>query len=193
LLTDDAQPAGALPLPTGRAEPGTPTEVDRLVNATGTVALAGRQHPVGYHLTGRRVTVRLDGSLLQLIADGVLLRSLPNPLTPAEQARLRDARPAGPPPSTSPEPLRVERRVSSRGTLAVAGQRIHIGMIHAGLTVTVESADHTFRVQHGDELIAEVARTTTKAIARFKARKPERPLRRQLSDLSIAPQPQRLP
>ena len=48
-------------------------------------------------------------------------------------------------------------------------------MIHAGRTVTVESADHTLRVYDGDELLTEAARTTTLPIARFKVRKPEPP------------------
>ena len=48
-------------------------------------------------------------------------------------------------------------------------------MVHAGRTVTIESADHTFRVYDGDELLTEAARTTTKPIARFKVRKPEPP------------------
>lgn len=61
--------------------------------------------------------------------------------------------------------------------LTVAGQRIHVGKVHAGLTVVVESADHTFRVYNGDRVLAEVARTTTKDIARFKVRKPELPRR----------------
>jgi transposase InsO family protein len=173
LLAEGARPAGPPPIPAGRS--GDPIEVDRLVNGTGLIGLAGRQHPIGYHFAGRRLTVRLDGNLLQLVSDGVLLRSLPNPLTPAEQARIRDARPAGPPPQAAPEPVRVERRVSCRGALVVAGQRIHVGMTHAGRTLTVESADHTFRVYDGDELVAEVARITTKQIARFKVRKPEPP------------------
>jgi hypothetical protein len=119
--------------------------------------------------------VRLDRGLLQLIDNGVLLRSLPNPLTPAEMARIRDARPAGPPPQPAPESQQVQRRVSCRGALTVAGQRIHVGIVHAGRTLTVETADHTFRVHDGDELLAEVARTTTKPITRFKVRKPEPP------------------
>jgi hypothetical protein len=173
LLADGARPAGPPPIPAGK--PGDPIEVDRLVNGTGLLGLAGRQHPIGYHSAGRRLTVRLGHGLLQLVSDGVLLRSLPNPLTPAEQARIRDARPAGPPPQPAPEPVRVERRVSCRGALVVAGQRIHVGMTHAGRTLTVESTDHTFRVYNGDELVAEAARTTTKQIARFKVRKPEPP------------------
>lgn len=57
----------------------------------------------------------------------------------------------------------------------VAGQRIHVGMTHAGRTLDVESADHTFRIYDGDELLTEAARTTGKSIARFKVRKPEPP------------------
>jgi hypothetical protein len=146
--------------------------------------LAGRQHPVGYHFAGRRVTVRLDRGLLQLVADGTLLRSLPNPLTPAEQARLRDARPAGPPPLPAADPVRVQRRVSCRGALVVARQRIHVGIRHAGQTLDVEEADTTWRVYDSGQLLAEVPRTTVKAIARFKVRKPEPPRR---SPLPAAP------
>ncbi|WP_245666118.1 IS481 family transposase [Micromonospora sediminicola] len=175
ILADDGQPAGPPPITTGTIQAGAPIEVERLVNATGLIGLAGRQHPVGYHFAGRRVTVRLDRGLMQITADGVLLRSLPNPLTPAEVARIRDARPAGPPPTPAPEPLRVERRVSCRGSLVIAGQRIHVGIAHAGTTLTVEAADTTFRVHDGDQLLSEVPRTTTKPIARFKVRKPEPP------------------
>jgi hypothetical protein len=150
--------------------------VDRLVNATGLIGLAGRQHPVGVQYAGRRVTVRLDRGLLQLVDQaGVLLRSLPNPLSPAELARLRDARPAGPPPIPAADPIRVQRRVSCRGALAIAGQRVHVGIGHAGRTLTVEAAEHTWRVYDDDDLIAEAARTTTKPIARFKVHKPEPP------------------
>ncbi|MEU1395610.1 IS481 family transposase [Micromonospora zamorensis] len=177
LLADDGQPAGPPPITTGAVQAGAPIEVERLVNATGLISLAGRQHPVGYHFAGRRVTVRLDRGLLQITADGVLLRSLPNPLTAAEIACIRDARPAGPPPTPASEPMRVERRVTCRGALVIAGQRIHVGNAHAGATLTVEAADTTFRVHDGDQLLLEVPRTTTKAIARFKVRKPEPPRR----------------
>ncbi|WP_446217932.1 hypothetical protein [Micromonospora sp. IBHARD004] len=120
----------------------------------------------------------LVARLADLLLTAVLLRSLPNPLTVAEVATIRDARPAGPPPTPDTEPLRVERRVSSRGALVIAGQRIHVGIRHAGATLTVEAADTTFRVHDGNQVLTEVARTTTKNIARFKARKPEPPTRR---------------
>ena len=175
LLADGGQPAGPAPVITGPGQIGGPIEVDRTVNGVGTVGLAGRNHPIGYHFAGRRVTVRLDHGLMQIVADDVLLRSLPNPLTPTQMTRLRDARPAGPPPRPAPEPPRVQRRVSSRGSIAVAHQRITVGIAHAGATFDVEAADTTIRVYNGDQLITEVPRTTTKPIARYKVRKPEGP------------------
>jgi hypothetical protein len=111
---------------------------------------------------------------MQIVADGILLRSLPNPLTARQMARLRDARTAGPPPQPAPEPIRVQRRVSSRGSIAAAHQRITVGINHAGVTLDVEAADSTFRVYDGDQLITEVPRTTTKPIARFKVANPSR-------------------
>jgi hypothetical protein len=40
-----------------------------------------------------------------------------------------------------------------------------------------EDADSSFRVYHGEQLLTEVARSTTRPIARFKVRKPEPPRR----------------
>ncbi len=151
---------------------GAAVEVERTVNASGLVSLGGRQYPVGSPFAGRRLTVRLEGALLHLSDGRTLLRTLPNPLTGEATARLRDAHPAGPAPQPATEPVQVQRRVSSRGWIAVAGQRIGVG--HAAATVTVEAADATFRITRAGQVIAEVARTTTKPIARFKVRKPQR-------------------
>jgi hypothetical protein len=100
--------------------------------------------PIGTPLAGRRVTLRFDGTLLQVIEDAILLRSLPFPLTAAELVRVRGSRPAGPAPQPAAELLRVERRVSCRGAIMVAKQRIHVGIQHAGKTVAVEVDDGTF-------------------------------------------------
>jgi hypothetical protein len=176
LLADGARPAGPPPTAPG---PVGPIEVDRLVNACGQVGLAGTQHPIGYHLAGRRVTVRLDRGVMQILDhQRSLLRSLPNPIAPADRRRIRDARPAGPAPVVLDAVVPVQRRVSSRGALMVAGQKIHIGNGHAGLTVTIQPTDTTLRIFDNDQLLAEVPRTTSKPIARFKARKPEPPRHR---------------
>jgi hypothetical protein len=42
----------------------------------------------------------------------------------------------------------------------------------------VEAADSTWRIYDDGSLVAEVARTTTKPIARFKVHKPEPPRQR---------------
>jgi hypothetical protein len=62
----------------------------------------------------------------------------------------------------------------------VAGQKIQVGIGHAGRTVTVEQADTSLRVYDAGQLLVEVIRTATKSIAPFKARKPEPPRRRRL-------------
>ena len=140
--------------------------VRRTNNATGLLALAGRQHPVGFHLAGHRVTVRIDHGVLRLLGPSrTVLRSLPNLLSSAQTARIRDARPAGPAPTPAVAGLRAERRVSSRGSVSIAGQKIQVGIGHAGRTHTIEEADTTFRVYAGDELLTEVLRTTASKIA----------------------------
>jgi hypothetical protein len=99
------------------------------VSANRLIALAGRQHPIGYHLAGRRIIARRGHGVLHILGtDRTLLRSRPNPLTADERHHLRDARPAGPPATFAVAPLRVERRVSSRGVLMVATQRIQVGI-----------------------------------------------------------------
>ena len=70
-----------------------------------------------------------------------------------------------------PQPsLTIQRRVSSRGGIQVARQRIQVGFSHAGKTVTIQLADTPLRVldQHG-ELITTVPRNGTGEISRFKA------------------------
>jgi hypothetical protein len=71
---------------------------------------------------------------------------------------------------TGPDPLpqsrlSIQRKVSSRGGIQVARQRIH-----AGQTVTIEPGDTTLRVigQHG-ELVTTIPRTGNGEITRFKA------------------------
>lgn len=69
--------------------------------------------------------------------------------------------------------------------MVIVGQRIHAGIAHAGVTLTVDGADTTFRIYEANQLVTEVARSTAKAIARFKARKPQPP--RPAADRVVAP------
>jgi len=57
--------------------------------------------------------------------------------------------------------ITVQRRVSSRGGLMVARQKIHAGMIHARQIATVICENTHFRVVIDGETAAMVPRTTT--------------------------------
>jgi hypothetical protein len=63
----------------------------------------------------------------------------------------------------------VQRRVSSRGGIMVATQKIQVGLIHAGKVVTVTAEDHAFRLAIDGKAIDVVPRTTTSEIHRYKA------------------------
>jgi len=93
--------------------------------------------------------------------DGILWRTLPCPILPGQRHKLQGVRLAGPDPLPQTR-LTIQRRVSSRGGIQVARQRIQVGMTHAGKTVTIELCDTTLRVidQHG-ELITTVPRNGT--------------------------------
>jgi hypothetical protein len=167
-----ARPAG--PPPAGAA-PGvlaatSCVEVQRLVNSVGIITLGNQVIQVGSPLAGQRARIRLDGQVMHVITqDGVLWRTLPCAVPPSQRHRLQGVRLAGPDPLPQPS-LTIQRKVSSRGGIQVAGQRIQAGMTHACQTVTIELGDTSLRVidQHG-ELIATVPRDGTGEISRYKA------------------------
>ena len=167
LAASGARPAGPSPLPAGD---GAVIEVDRTVNATGLVSLADQQVGVGSPLAGQRVTLRMEGPLMAVLGhDGTLLRTLACPIPAASRSRLRGARRARSLPPQPGGPITVQRRVSSRGGLMVARQKIHAGMIHAGKTATVICENNHFRVVIDGETAAVVPRTTTSEVHRYKA------------------------
>jgi hypothetical protein len=167
LAAHGARPAGPSPLPAGD---GAVIEVDRTVNATGGVSLAGQQIGVGLPLAGQRVTLRMEGPLMAVLGhDGGLLRTMACPIPADRRWRLRGARRARSLPPQPGGPITVQRRVSSRGGLMVARQKIHAGMIHAGKTATVICEDNHFRVVIDGETAAVVPRTTTSEVHRYKA------------------------
>ena len=167
LAAAGARPAGPSPLLAGTA---TAIEIERTVNATGLAGLAGAQVSVGYQLAGQRVTLRMDGTQMAVItSDGELARTIPCPVPAADRYRLRGARKAAPPPLPPSGPVTVQRRVSSRGGIMVATQKIQVGLIHAGKIVTVTADDHSFRLTVDGQAAGVVPRTTTREIHRYKA------------------------
>ena len=119
------------------------------VPPSGNLQIGGQQVWVGPALSGRGVTLWADAISLH-----VLLRG-------ARRARSLPPQPGG--------PITVQRRVSSRGALMVARQKIHAGMIHAGKTATVICENNHFRVVIDGETAALVPRTTTSEVHRYKA------------------------
>ena len=101
--------------------------------------------------------------------DGNLLRTMACPIPAERRYRLRGARRARSLPPQPGGPITVQRRVSCRGALMVARQKIHAGMIHAGKIATVICEDNHFRVVIDGETAAVVPRTTTSEIHRYKA------------------------
>ena len=167
LASGGARPAGPSPLLAGT---GTAVEIERTVNAAGLVGLAGAQVNVGYQLAGQRVTLRMDGTQMMVItSDGELARTMPCPVPAGDRYRLRGARKAAPPPLPPSGPVTVQRRVSSRGGIMVATQKIQVGLVHAGKIVTVTAEDHAFRLIIDGQVAGVVPRTTTSEIHRYKA------------------------
>jgi hypothetical protein len=167
LAANGARPAGPSPLPAGN---GAVIEVDRTVNAAGLVSLADQQVGVGSPLAGQRVTLRMEGPLMAVLGhDGTLLRTMACPIPADRRSRLRGARRGRSLPPQPGGPITVQRRVSSRGGLMVARQKIHAGMIHAGKTATVICENTCFRVVIDGETAAVVPRTTTSEVHRYKA------------------------
>jgi transposase InsO family protein len=167
LAAAGARPAGPSPLLAGTA---AAIEIERTVNATGLVGLAGAQVSVGYQLAGQRVTLRMDGTQMAVItSDGELARTMPCPVPTGDRYRLRGARKAAASPSPPSGPVTVQRRVSSRGGIMVATQKIQVGLIHAGKIVTITAEDHSFRLSVDGQAVRVVPRTTTREIHRYKA------------------------
>ena len=165
-------PAGPSPLPP--IEDGQAVEVDRPVSRGGLVSLGRHRLLAAEILGGQLVGIRIEGNTLMFYdpATRALLRTRPNPLTPAEVARLRGARPAGPPPRPSAEPIRVQRRASATGVIMVAGQTAALGRSHAGQTVTVLVSDTTLAIEFTDGDTRVIRRTTTQPVRSIKGQRP---------------------
>ena len=171
LAAEGARPAGPPPLPP--AEDGAVIEVDRAVNNSGLVGLAGKQVLAAEILGGRPVIVRIQAQTLMFLDPDTreLLRVRPNPLTHERAIRLQGARPAGPPPRPATEPVTVQRRVSATGVITVCRQQVALGRIHAGRMIIVHVAEHTLAIEIDDET-RTVRRTTTRPVQVLKGSRP---------------------
>ncbi|MGH3387728.1 MAG: hypothetical protein ACRDOO_02480 [Actinomadura sp.] len=152
------RPSPATAFPAGELPADAIVEVDRLVNHCGTVSIAGKL-----------VTLRIDPQLIHVITDGVLTGTRPNPLTPEQRGRLHGARLSGPVPGLPTQVTRVQRVVSSSGSLMVAGTKPHIGHTHRGKIVTIVLEDTQFRILHQGQELATHPRTMITEVNRTRA------------------------
>jgi hypothetical protein len=158
--------SGPPPLPPASGEV---TEVDRTVNASGNVSLGDRIVSAELPLAGQRITLRLEGPVVHVLAAGVLVRTLACPVPPEARPRLRGARPGTAQPPRLPEPLVVTRRVSVRGSIMVGGQKIQVGLAHACKTVEVGVGPDTYQITVEPGITVTAARTASRDIRRHKA------------------------
>jgi len=173
LAASGGSPAGPPPIPAD--EPGAAIEVDRAVSKDGHVSLGGRYYIAAEILGGTLVSIRIENDTLMFFdpATRLLLRTRPSPLTWHQARLLRGARPAGPPPRPSAEPVTVQRRASNTGIIMVAGQKIALGRIHAGQVVTAHVAAETVTIDLGEDT-KTVRRTTTQPVRSIKAHRPRK-------------------
>lgn len=174
LAAGGGRAAGPPPLPA--AEPGSAIEVDRVVSKDGQVSLGGRYFIAAEILGGQMVSIRIEENTLMFFDPDTraLLRTRPSPLTWDQARLLRGARPAGPPPRPSFEPIAVQRRASNTGIIMVAGQKIALGRIHAGQIVTVHVAEDTMTIDLGGDDTRTIRRTTTQPVRSIKAHRPRK-------------------
>ena len=173
LSASGAAPAGPSPLPVA-AGSSQAVEVDRVVSRSGLVSLGPHRLLAAEILAGQLVGIRIEPGTLMFYAPGtrVLLRTRPCPISPDQAARLRGARPAGPPPQPSADPVRVQRRASATGVIMIAGQKIALGRTHAGQSVRVLASDTTLTVELGDGETQVIGRTTTQPVRSIKGQRP---------------------
>jgi hypothetical protein len=173
LAARGARKAGPSPLPP--VEEGTAIEVERTVNRSGLVGLAGQAVLAAEILNGRRVGIRIDGNTLMFFDPDTreLLRSRSNPLTYEQARRLRGARPAGPPPHTTAAPITVQRRASDNGRIMITGQVLSLGRLHARTVVTAHVTDTVITVELGDDR-RTFRRTTDQPVRSIKAHRPRK-------------------
>jgi hypothetical protein len=152
--------------------PGQAVEVDRVLGAEGVVSLGNQVFTTGAsRFAGQRITLRLDGALMQVItAGGVLVKTKPCPLDWAACQRLRGARPAVLTPTAPAGPVTVERVVGSQGSFQVANQRVQVGHSHAHTVVTVVVDQTSITVLDGDTPLLTTGRTTREEVITHKAK-----------------------
>lgn len=121
---------------------GGPIEFERVVPASGNLAVAGKQFWLGPSRAGLIVTFWADPDVIHLLISGTRLKSLRSHLSVADLASLvgKGARPAGPsplPPVDAGEAVEVDRLVNASGLVGLGGRQLLAAEILAGRQVGI--------------------------------------------------------
>jgi hypothetical protein len=87
------------------------------------------------------------------------------PVPEGARARLRGARAGTAGKPQPPEPLTVRHRISVRGTIMIGGQRAHVGLPHAEVTIETD----TYQITVEDAIALSAPRKISREIQLHKA------------------------
>jgi hypothetical protein len=124
-----ARPAGPAPAAAAALAGAAVVEVDRVVNGGGLLGIGGRQVGVGLLWAGRHLTVRVAPTLLQVVCDGRVVKTLPSPVPGEKRHRLwgpgwggwGPSRPPGRPPSSGSSASAGASRSAASGSRSACG------------------------------------------------------------------------
>ncbi|OLM29119.1 Mobile element protein [Pseudonocardia sp. Ae717_Ps2] len=117
-------------------------EFERVVPASGNLAVLGKQFWLGPLRAGVTVTFWADTQVIHLTAGGARIKTVRSPYTEDQLATLAatGGRPAGPPPLPPVEPdgtaIEVDRTVSAQGLISFGGRWNLAAEILGGRRVT---------------------------------------------------------
>ena len=138
---DEGADSSADGSPAGSPWAGGPVEFDRIVPASGNMAVAGRQFWLGPIRSGQTVRFWASVEVIHLMIGGVRIKSVRSHLTTADLAVLAAAGAvnAGPPPLPveDGEAVEIERTVSRGGTIAIGGTVLLAAEILAGRRIGI--------------------------------------------------------
>jgi hypothetical protein len=118
---------------------------------------------------GQRVTFRLDGLVAHILSSGTLARTVAFPVPDKARARLRGARPGARAATAARAPPGQGAGIGPCGVIMVGGQRIQVGLAHAGKTASATVETDTCRITVDGEIVITARRTTSRDLKQHKA------------------------
>jgi len=158
-----AEPTGPVPVTAAGLTVGA-LELDKVVPASGNMALAGKQFWLGTRRAGMTVRFWVDVDVIHLLIDGARIKTVRSHLSVNDLAHLatHGAVPAGPPPLPAPEAgdaVEVDRVVNRNGIVVLADRAVLAAEILAGRQVSVRIEPET--LMFFDPATRELLRTRT--------------------------------